>query len=163
MAKKTQVEYQPGTTLVHITREFDAPRALLFRAHTDPDLFVQWMGPRNLTMDLQQFEPRDGGKWRYVSKDEAGNEYGFHGVFHGDPSPENGIVQTFEFEGAPGHVSLEKLIFEERDDKTILHGVSVFTSLEAVEGMLASGMEAGMNESYDRLDELVAALVATTS
>ena len=98
---KTQITAEPGMPQIIVTREFDAPRDLLFRAHTDPELLAQWLGPRDLTMTVDQYDVRDGGKWRYVSTDAAGNEYGFHGVFHGNPSPD-GIVQTFEFEGWPG-------------------------------------------------------------
>ncbi len=115
---KTQITAEPGTPFLQITREFDAPKELLFRAHTEPDLLVQWLGPHGVTMAVDRYEIRDGGTWRYTHTDADGNEYGFHGVFHGQPSVD-GIVQTFEFEGAPGHVMLEWLTFEERDGKTI--------------------------------------------
>lgn len=98
---KTQIIAEPGMPQIIVTREFDAPRELVFRAHTDPELLAQRLGPRDLTMTVDQYDVRDGGRWRYVSTDAAGNEYGFHGVFHGTPSPD-GIVQTFEFEGVPG-------------------------------------------------------------
>ena len=104
---KTQIIAKPGMPQIEITREFDAPRELLFRAHTDPKLLVQWLGPRRLTMTIDRFDARDGGTWRYTHRDTDGTEYGFHGVFHGTPSVD-GIVQTFEFEGAPGHVSLKR-------------------------------------------------------
>src|SRR6266581_5568573 len=97
----TQITAEPGIPQILISRVFDAPRDLVFRAYTDPELLVQWLGPRDLTMKVEEFDVRDGGKWRYVSRDADGNEYGFHGVFHGTPSPD-GIVQTFEFEGVPG-------------------------------------------------------------
>ena len=154
---KTQIIAEPGTPFIKITREFDAPKELLFRAHTEPDLLVQWLGPRGLEMTVDRYEIRDGGTWRYIHKDAAGNEYGFHGVFHGQPSI-NGIVQTFEFEGAPGHVMLESLTFEERDGKTILRGNSVAQSVEARDAMVESGMETGIVEGYERLDELLATL-----
>ena len=94
----TQVTAEPGTPYIDFTREFDAPRDLLFRAHTDPELLVQWLGPRRLTMVIDRYDVEDGGKWRYIHRDQDGTEYGFHGVFHGTPSPD-GLVQTFEFEG----------------------------------------------------------------
>jgi uncharacterized protein YndB with AHSA1/START domain len=153
----TQIIAQPGVQQIEIVREFDAPRDLLFRAHSDPDLLVQWLGPRALTMTIDHLDARHGGTWRYTHRDADGNEFGFHGVFHGTPSVD-GIVQTFEFEGAPGHVSLETLTFEEHDGRTRLRAVSVFQSVEDRDAMIESGMESGLNEGYDRLDELVARL-----
>jgi uncharacterized protein YndB with AHSA1/START domain len=155
----TQITAEPGMPQIIITREFDAPRDLVFRAHTDPELLAQWLGPRDLTMTVDQYDVRDGGKWRYVSKDSAGNEYGFHGVFHGTPSPD-GIVQTFEFEGVPGHVALDTLTLQERDGKTLLRSVSSFQSVEDRDGMVASDMERGVRESDERLGELLAKLQA---
>jgi uncharacterized protein YndB with AHSA1/START domain len=154
----TQVTAEPGTPYIDFTREFDAPRDLLFRAHTDPELLVQWLGPRRLTMVIDRYDVKDGGKWRYIHRDQDGTEYGFHGVFHGTPSPD-GMVQTFEFEGAPGHVSLDWLTFEERDGRTVLHGHSVFQSVQARDAMVESGMEGGLSEAYERLDELIPKLV----
>jgi uncharacterized protein YndB with AHSA1/START domain len=154
---KTQIIAEPGVPQIVITREFDAPRELIFRAHVDPELLVQWLGPRALTMTLVQFDVRDGGRWRYIHQDADGNEYGFHGVFHGTPSPD-GIVQTFEFEGAPGHVSLQTLTLDERGGTTLLRTNSVFQSVEDRDGMVQSGMEGGVNDSMERLDELIAQL-----
>jgi uncharacterized protein YndB with AHSA1/START domain len=143
-------------------REFDAPRDLLFRAHTDPELLVQWLGPRRLTMVIDRFDARDGGSWRYVHREGDGTEYGFHGVFHGDPSPD-GIVQTFEYEGAPGNVALETLTLEERDGRTVVRTNSVYQTVEARDAMVASGMEHGVNDGYDRLDELIARLAPAST
>ncbi len=154
----TQITAEPGVPFIDITREFDAPRDLLFRAHTDPELLVQWLGPRRLTMVIDRYEVRDGGTWRFTHRDEDGAEYGFHGVFHGTPTPD-GMVQTFEFEGAPGHVSLDSLTLEERDGRTRVRVHSVHQSVQARDAMIESGMESGMNEGYDRLDELIARLV----
>jgi uncharacterized protein YndB with AHSA1/START domain len=153
----TTITAEPGVPYVDITREFDAPRDLLFRAYTEPELLVQWLGPRRLTMVVERWEPRDGGRWRYIHRDVDGSEYGFHGVFHGDQSPDR-MVQTFEFEGAPGHVSLESLVLEERDGRTVIHNHSVYQSVADRDAMVASGMESGMNEGFDRLEELVARL-----
>jgi uncharacterized protein YndB with AHSA1/START domain len=153
----TQIIAEPGVPQIVITREFDAPRELLFRAFTDPELLVQWLGPRSMTMIIDHFDFRDGGTWRFVHRDGDGNEYGFRGVHHGTPSLE-GIVRTFEFEGAPGHVSLETATFEERGGKTLLRTNSVFQSVEDRDAMVQSGMESGVNDSMERLDELVARL-----
>src|ERR1700683_3081775 len=98
---KTAITAEPGIPMVIVTREFDAPRDLVFRAHTDPDLLVQWLGPRDLTTTIDRYETRNGGTWRYLQTDAEGHTYGFHGVFHGEPSPD-GIVQTLEVEGASG-------------------------------------------------------------
>lgn len=151
----TEIIAEPGSQQITITREFAAPRDVLFRAHTDPDLLVQWLGPRGLAMAVDQFDVRHGGTWRYIHRDTAGTEYGFHGVFHGTPSLD-GIVQTFEFEGAPGHISLDTLRFEEDEGRTRLRVASVFQSVEDRDAMIQNGMEAGLNEGYERLDELIA-------
>src|SRR5512140_483433 len=139
----TDVVAQPGVPQIVMTTAFDARPELLFRAFVDPQLLVQWLGPRRLTLTVDYFDPRDGGTWRYVHRDPDGNEFGFHGVFHGDPSVEAGIVQTFEFEGAPGHVSLDTVTFEQRDGLTVLRENVVFQSVEARDGMMGSGMDEG--------------------
>lgn len=154
---KTEITAEPGTPQIVITREFAAPRDLVFRAYTDPELLVQWLGPYELTMTVDRFDVRDGGRWRYVHTDPQGNAYGFHGVFHGTPSPER-TVQTFEFEGVPGHVSLETLTLEERDGRTLVRTVSTFQSVEDRDGMIASGMERGIRDSDERMDKLLATL-----
>lgn len=154
---KTQITAEPGVPFIDISREFDAPLDFLFRAHTDPDLLAQWLGPRRLTMIVDRWDLRDGGTWRYIHREPNGTEYGFHGVFHGTPSPD-GILQTFEYEGAPGHVSLDEITFEERDGRTLVRGHSVHQSVEARDAMIASGMEAGLSEGHERLDGLISRL-----
>jgi uncharacterized protein YndB with AHSA1/START domain len=154
---KTQIVAEPGVPQIVITREFDAPRELLFRAHVVPEMLVRWVGPRNLTMTIDQNDVRDGGKWRFVHRDGDGNEYGFRGIFHGDPSPDS-TVRTFEYEGAPGHVSLETLTFAEQSGKTLLRVNAVYQSVADRDAMIASGMEDGVNDGYVRLDELTASL-----
>ena len=154
-----KVTAEPGVPQVFTERTFDASRELVFRAFVEPDLLVQWLGPRQYTMTIDRFDARDGGSYRYVHADDAGNAFGFHGVFHGEPSPD-GFVQTFEFEGAPGHVSMDTLTLEERDGKTTVRTNSVFQSVEARDAMVQSGMAEGMNDGYDRLEELVASLAA---
>jgi uncharacterized protein YndB with AHSA1/START domain len=158
MANKTTITAEPGKQEIFVTREFDAPRELVFRAHTDPELYVQWLGPRELTMTLEKFEPRNGGSYRYIHKDNDGNEYAFHGVNHEVLAPER-IIGTFEFEGLPekGHVILGTLKFEELPgNRTKLVSQSVFQSVADRDGMLRSGMERGVNDGYDRLDEILA-------
>ena len=153
----TQIVAEPGTLQIVITREFDAPRELVFRAFTDPELLVEWLGPRSLTMHIDHMDVRDGGTYRFIHKDADGNEYGFRGVFHGEPTMDS-TVRTFEFEGMPGHVSLETLTLEERGGKTLVRTNSVFQSLDDRDGMVRSGMEVGVNDGFERLDELFARL-----
>ena len=159
---KTQITAEPGMPQITITREFDAPRDLVFRAFTDPELLAQWLGPRDLTMTVAHYDVRDGGRWRYVHTDAQGNAFGFHGVFHGDPSPD-AIVQTFEFEGVPGHVKLDATTLEQRGGATLVRTVSAFTSTADRDAMVASGMERGVRDSHERLTELLARLLAGTA
>jgi uncharacterized protein YndB with AHSA1/START domain len=153
---KTTITAEPGKQELFITREFDASPDLVFKAHSDPDLFVRWMGPRGLTTTLETFEPVSGGRWRFSQKDQDGNEYGFHGVFH-EVSSER-IIQTFEFDGLSesGHVTLETMRLEALPNgRTRLTAQSVFQSVSDRDGMIQSGMEHGVNEGYERLDELL--------
>ena len=150
-----QITAEPGVPQVLTERTFDAPRDLVFRAFTDPELLVQWLGPRAYTMTIERYDVRDGGTYRYVHADDDGNAFGFHGVFHGEPSPD-GFVQTFEFEGAPGHVSMDTLTLDEREGRTTVRTNSVFQSVAARDAMIDNGMAEGMREGYDRLDELLA-------
>jgi uncharacterized protein YndB with AHSA1/START domain len=158
---KTQIIAEPGVPQIVITRAFDAPRALVYRAYTDPDLLARWLGPRRLTLTIERHDLRDGGTWRYIHRDTDGTEAAFHGVFHGAPSPEN-MVRTFEYEGAPGHVSLETATFEDHGGKTLVRTNAVFQSVEDRDAMIQSGMESGVNEGMERLDELLAWLVAAS-
>jgi uncharacterized protein YndB with AHSA1/START domain len=154
---KTAVIAEPGKQEMLITREFDAPSELVFQAFTNPELYVQWLGPRRLTMTLETFEPRKGGKWRYIQKDQSGNEFGFHGVYHEVIAPQC-IINTFEFEGLPQmqHVALETLIFEVLPGgRTRLTAHSVFQSVSDRDGALQSGMGEGIIDSYERLAELL--------
>jgi len=154
---KTTITAEPGKQEMIITREFDAPRALVFQAFTDPDLYIQWLGPRRLSVTLETFEPRSGGEWRYIQKDQSGSEYGFHGVYHEVLAPQR-IIDTFEFEGLPekGHVALETLTLEELPTgRTRLTAHSVFQSVADRDGALQSGMEEGINDSYERLAQLL--------
>jgi uncharacterized protein YndB with AHSA1/START domain len=150
---------EPGIPQLKGSRTFKAPVDLVYRAWTDPDLLVQWLGPRRLTMKVDEYDVRHGGSWRYVHIDEDGTEYGFRGVFHGEPSPD-GVVQTFEFEGAPGHVQLDTAVFEANGNETVVHMNTVFQSVEDRDAMLRSGMESGWTESMERLDEVLEKLSA---
>ncbi|HKY53541.1 MAG TPA: SRPBCC family protein [Anaerolineales bacterium] len=154
---KTNITVEPGKQELFITREFDAPRALVYKAHIDPDLYVQWLGPRGYEMVLETFEPHSGGRYRYIQKDKNGSEYGFHGVFH--EMSEELMIQTFEFEGLPerGHVVLDTMRLEELPgNRTKITIQSVYQSVADRDGMVESGMERGVNEGYERLDELLA-------
>lgn len=152
---ETEITLDPTVPLVRITREFDAPPAEVFRAHTDPELVARWLGPRRLELRVDHFDCRTGGSWRYVHVAD-GEEYGFHGCFH-EVRPSELIVQTFTFEGAPDGVALEKLVFEDvGDGRTRLVATSLVDSFEDRDAMISSGMESGIRESYERLAELLA-------
>ena len=154
------VTAEPGTPFIDVTRDFRAPRELLLRAHTEPELVKQWLGPRKYEMVIDHYDARDGGSYRYEHRDRDGHSYGFHGVFHG-PQTVDGLVQTFEYEGAPGHVSLDSIRFEDLGDgMTRIHGHSVFQTVEARDAMVEAGMQSGLEDGYDRLDELVERLAA---
>jgi uncharacterized protein YndB with AHSA1/START domain len=157
---KTEITAEPGVPLIVISRDFDAPRDLVYRAYTEPELLVQWVGPRELITTVDSFDVRDGGRWRYVQRDPAGNDHGFHGIFHGTPSPDR-IVQTFEYEGVPGHVMLQTTTFDERDGSTQVRVVASFQSVANRDGMVASGMERGVRDGDERLGELLATLRAS--
>jgi uncharacterized protein YndB with AHSA1/START domain len=154
---KTTVTAEPGKQELFIIREFDASRELVYKAHIDPKLYVQWLGPHGYEMILETFEPVSGGKYRYIHKDNNGNEYGFHGTFH--EMSEELMIQTFEFEGLPerGHVALDTMRLESlpgNRTKVMIH--SVFQSVSDRDGMVQAGMESGINEGYERLDEILA-------
>ena len=152
---ETRIDVDPDVPLVRITREFDAPKALVFRAHTDPDLLVQWLGPRGVEMSIDHYDCRTGGSYRYVHR-QGEEEYGFHGCFH-EARPDELIVQTFTFEGVPDGVALEKLVLEDLGDgRTRLTVTSLVDSFAARDAFVASGMEVGVREGYERLDEVLA-------
>jgi uncharacterized protein YndB with AHSA1/START domain len=154
---QTSIEVSREVPTVTITREFDAPVALVFRAYTEPELFKQWIGPRNRTFDLQEFDCRTGGAWRYSTTDES-FEAKFFGTFH-EVRRDERIVQTFTFEGFPDQVALETAIFEDLGDgRSRVTSTSLVDSFEARDGFVASGMESGVNEGYEKLDELLATL-----
>ena len=149
---------EPGTALITVEREVNAPRDLVFRCYQDPELVAQWLGPRRLTSRIEQWDFRHGGSWAFVQAEPDGTEYAFRGTFHGEPTPDQ-VVQTFEFLGFPGHVSLDTLhLVDQGGGRTLIRTISAFQSVEARDGMLASGMTSGVDEGYQRLDELIARL-----
>jgi uncharacterized protein YndB with AHSA1/START domain len=152
---ETQIVADPDVPLVRIVREFDAPPAKVFRAHTDPELVRRWLGPRGLEMSVDRWDCRTGGEYRYIHSRD-GEEFGFHGSFH-EVRPEEVIVQTFTFEGMPDSVALEKLVLTDLGNgRTRLVATSLADSFEARDAMVASGMETGIVEGYERLDEVLA-------
>lgn len=158
MANKTKVTAEPGKQEIFTEREFEAPRELVFRLLTDAELMPQWWGPRDLSMRIDKLEPRTNGSYRFLHTDPKGMEYGFHGVIHEVLPPER-IIQTFEFEGLPetGHVILETFrLTALPGDRTRLVIQSVFQSVGDRDGMIQSGMEKGVRESHERMDELLA-------
>ncbi|MGY1631463.1 SRPBCC family protein [Geodermatophilus sp. SYSU D01186] len=152
---ETQIIADTEVPLIRIIREFDAPPSKVFRAHTDPDLLVQWLGPRGLEMTIDHYDCRTGGSYRYLHRQD-GEEYGFRGCFH-EVRPDELIVQTFTFEGVPDGVALEKLVLEDLGDgRTRLTATSLVDSFEGRDAFVASGMEVGVREGYERLDEVLA-------
>ncbi len=141
---------------IRITREFNAPVENVFRAHTDAELYARWIGPSELSTTIGEWDCRTGGAWSFVSADADGNEYGFYGSFH-EVRLNELIVQTFTFAGFPDAVSLERLMLEDLGERRCrLTAVSLVDSFEARDAMIASGMESGVCEGYDKLDDLLA-------
>jgi uncharacterized protein YndB with AHSA1/START domain len=154
---KTTITVEPGKQEIVITREFDASRELVFKTVMDPELVSQWWGPRYLTTEVDKMDVRPGGQWRFINRDAQGNVYAFHGVYHEVLAPER-VIDTFEFEGLPemGHVTLETMKLEELPGgRTRLIVQSVFQSIADRDGTLQSGMESGVKDTYDRLEELL--------
>jgi uncharacterized protein YndB with AHSA1/START domain len=155
IARETEITADSTVPLIRISREFDAPPAKVFRAHTDPELLVKWLGPRDLEMRVDTFDCRTGGSYRFVHT-RGQDEFGFHGCFH-EVRPSELIVQTFTFEGEPDGVALERLTLEDLPGRrTRLVVSSLVESFEARDAMLASGMDHGVREGYQKLDELLA-------
>jgi uncharacterized protein YndB with AHSA1/START domain len=152
---ETRIEAVPDLPVIRIIREFDAPPERVFRAWTDPQLFVQWIGPRSIDTTVEKWDVRTGGEYRYTGRRDD-FEMGFYGSFH-QVRPNERIVQTFGFDAEPDAVSLETLTFEALEGgrcRTV--GVSVVESIEIRDAVLSSGMDVGVNEGYEKLDELLA-------
>ncbi len=152
--EKTEFIVEPGKQEIVIRRVFNAPRERVFKTITDRALIPLWWGPSRFTTIVDRMDVRPGGLWRYINRDKSGNEYGFHGVYH-DIVPFERVVNTNEFEGMPGHVGLESATLREVDGKTEMTAKVVYQSVEDRDGMVASGMEEGVRETYDRLADLV--------
>jgi len=153
---QTKITAEPGKHEVIITREFDAPRELVFKAFTDPKLVTQWWGPRYLKTTLKTFEPKNGGNWNFIQTAPDGRSFHFHGVFHEVLAPER-IIQTFEFDDHPekGHVAMETAKFESLPgDRTRVTRQYVFQTVADRDSMIQSGMEKGVYEGNERLDEI---------
>jgi uncharacterized protein YndB with AHSA1/START domain len=152
---RTNVTATPNSQNIVMTRLINAPRDRVFHAHVDPEIFQKWMGPGEDEMRVEELNVAPGGTYRYVHTDADGNAYGFRGVFH-DVKENEYIVQTFEFEGMPGHICLEKVSFSDAEGGTLLTTESVYQSVEDRDGMLQSGMEEGASSGYDKLERLLA-------
>jgi uncharacterized protein YndB with AHSA1/START domain len=149
----------PSDREIRMTRVLDAPRDLVFEAHSSCEHMSNWWGPRKYEFASCELDFRPGGKWRIVHRAEGEEDQGFRGEFREIVRPER-IVWTFEWEGMPGHISVDTLTLEELDGKTSITANSVFDTLEDRDGMLQSGMEEGAAETYDRLDEYLEKLKA---
>jgi uncharacterized protein YndB with AHSA1/START domain len=149
------VEADEDVPIIRIEREFAAPRAAVFRAHVDPELVVRWLGPRDLEMTVDRWDARSGGEFRFVHR-RAGEEHWFRGCFH-DVVPDELIVQTFAYEAWPESVALERLVLTDLGDgRTRLSVASLTDSFEGRDQWLASGMEEGVTQGYEQLDDLLA-------
>jgi len=153
----TAVVTTPTDREIHIERVFDAPRDRVFAVYTDPKLIPDWWGPRDTTALVDHMDVRPGGSWRFVIHNSDGSTTAFRETYREVSAPER-IVQTFAWEGLPGHVSVETATFEDLRDRTKVTTTSLVHTTQERDGMLASGMERGMNETYTRLDQLLARL-----
>ena len=158
MTNALELHVPDGLPFINFSREIDYPVAQVFRAYADPDLIVQWLGPRGMKMEIDHYDFRTGGSYRYIHTGPDGVPYEFRGIFHTVRENE-AAIQTFEFSGYPDVTSLEFMTLESLDgDRTRVSAHSVYPSMEARDGMAASGMESGVAEGFDRLDELLAQL-----
>jgi uncharacterized protein YndB with AHSA1/START domain len=153
-AASTTIEADARVPVIRMTRDFAATPEQLLRAHTDPELFARWVGPRGMDTRIDYWDARSGGSWRYVAARD-GAEFGFRGCFH-EVRPGR-IVQTFTWEGDPDGVALETMDFEDLGNgRTRLHAQSLVESFESRDAWLSSGMETGVDDGYAKLDELLA-------
>jgi uncharacterized protein YndB with AHSA1/START domain len=153
---ETTIEADPNLPTIHIVREFDAPPAKVYRAYTEPELVARWLGPRDSEMRIDEWEVRRGGSYRYAAL--AGGEVvaSFYGSFH-EARPGERIVQTFTWEGEPDGVALETVTFTDLGDgRTRVDTLSVVDTMETRDAIVRSGMDTGVIEGYEKLDELLA-------
>lgn len=155
---KLQIIAEKGKQELFIVREFDAPREMVFNAFQDPEIFVQFWGPDSVQTNIDYYHFKSGGSYRYISTDKKGTELcAFSGVIHEVTIPER-VIQTSELESLPerGHVVLEALLFEKLPgDRTKLTIHEVCRSIADRDAMVTSGMEGGLGEGFDRLDNLL--------
>ncbi|TYL54106.1 SRPBCC family protein [Agromyces mariniharenae] len=157
MTNPVTINAPEGLPFIEIIREFDAPVEAVFRAHREPELVKQWLGPNGYEMDIERWDFTTQGGYRYVHRNPEGEEYRFNGTFHTVRDNEF-AVQTFEFEGYPDVVAVESMTFEDLGDgRSRLRGWSTYPSVEARDGMVESGMEIGLREGFERLDAILAA------
>jgi uncharacterized protein YndB with AHSA1/START domain len=153
-SNQTEIIVPEGLPIIEIKREFDAPVDRLFRAWSDRELFAQWVGPRSTETRVDDWDCTTGGRYRYASLLDGG-EYRFYGSFHEVRENER-IVQTFTYEEVPDGVALEIMTFESLPDgRSRVHSVSVGDSVEGRDAMVASGMDVGVIEGFEKLDELL--------
>lgn len=160
-ASKQLTVTTPSDKEIVLTRLIDAPRDLVFEAHSSCEHMSRWWGPRRYEIADCEMDFRPGGAWRIVHRGE-GQEFGFRGEFREIRRPEL-ITWTFEWEGMPGHISVQTLTLEEHDGKTTLTSRVLFDSMEDRDGMIQSGMESGAAESMDRLEEYLLELRSRTN
>lgn len=153
--QRTATVTTPSDREIRVERIFDAPRDLVFATMTDPELVPEWYGPHGSKTTVETMEPRTGGLWRYHSEDGDGDNHSFRGVYREVTAPER-FVQTWEWEGMPGYVCLESQSFEDLGEQTKLISTTIFFTGEERDGLLQSGMESGMNDSFERFDALLA-------
>ena len=146
---------KPSDREIRTERVFDAPRDRVWAVWTDPELVPEWYGSRDGETVVDTMDVRVGGHWRFVMRNPDGSETAFRGTYREITAPEL-LEQTFEWEGMPGHVAVERTEFEAVGDRTKVTTLTLFHTTEERDGMLDSGMEVGMNETYARLDELLA-------
>jgi uncharacterized protein YndB with AHSA1/START domain len=152
---RTVVEADPNLPTVRIVRDFDAPPDRVFRAWVDPELIVQWLGPKDTTMRIDAWEAKTGGGYRYAAERDGEEIAAFYGSFH-EVRPASRLVQTFTYEGVPDGVSLDTATFEEVEPgRTRVTVLSVVDTMEGRDAMIASGMESGVVEGYEKLDALL--------
>ena len=149
----------PSEREIRVERIFDAPRDVVFATYTDPDLIPEWWGPRGMTTSVDCMDVRTGGRWRFVMRGADGSESAFCGAFR-EVSPPDRIVQTFEWEPMAGRVSVETTTFEELGHRTKVTTVSIFHTTSERDSMLGSGMEWGLNQTYERFDQLLERLAS---
>jgi uncharacterized protein YndB with AHSA1/START domain len=153
--REATIEADPNVPTIRIIRDFDAPRDRVFRAWVDPALVVKWLGPKSTEMRIDQWDIRTGGNYRYAAVQDGEEVAGFFGSFH-EVRPSERLVQTFTWEGMPDGVSLETMTFEDLGDgRTRTVGLSVVDSFESRDAIMASGMDVGVIEGYEKLDALL--------